>query len=173
MKKCSRCGIEQPLSQFHKRSSRKSGYASHCKVCDSNRTKTWREDNPEIALARFTRWKQANPEKAIVRVKLWKIANPEKVRDSDRSKSRRRRAQINATKEKYTEAQVIDTYGTDCHLCGKPIDFNAPRHPQFEGWEMGLQIDHVLPLSRKGADNLANVRPSHAQCNIRKNNSIK
>lgn len=33
MKKCSKCNIEKPLSNFHKRSNRPSGYASKCKDC--------------------------------------------------------------------------------------------------------------------------------------------
>ena len=63
---------------------------------------------------------------------------------------------------------VINTYGSDCHLCGKPIDMKAPRKSGSDGWELSLHIDHVVPLSKGGDDTLENVRPSHAQCNLMK-----
>ena len=33
MKNCSKCKIEKPLTEFHKRSNRPSGHASSCKSC--------------------------------------------------------------------------------------------------------------------------------------------
>lgn len=172
MKTCSRCQTEKPLESFHKRSARKSGYASHCKDCDSLRTKVWREDNPEKAAARFTRWKLANPERAVERVKEWKQEHPEETREQYRRKSRKRRAQIDATKEHYTEAQLFEAYGTSCHICLTSIDLDAPRSTGVEGWEKGLHIDHLIPLSKGGNDTLDNVRPSHGQCNLRKASTI-
>lgn len=63
---------------------------------------------------------------------------------------------------------VIDAYGSDCHLCDKPIDLKASRKVGANGWELSLHIDHVIPLSKGGDDTLENVRPSHAQCNLYK-----
>lgn len=172
MKTCSRCGEEKSLDLFHKRSARKSGYASHCKTCDSNRTKQWREENPETASARFIRWKAANPERAIERVKVWKLENPSATKEAHRRKAHRRRLQINATKEFYTERQVLDTYGYSCYLCNEAINFLAPRSAGKKGWERGLHIDHVIPLSKGGSDTLENVRPTHGKCNLKKSNSM-
>lgn len=68
-----------------------------------------------------------------------------------------------------TDQEVIDTYGTDCHLCGDPIDMQAPRYPAGgEGWERGFQREHVIALANGGPDTLDNTRPSHALCNVRK-----
>lgn len=67
---------------------------------------------------------------------------------------------------------VIDTYGSDCHLCDKPIDLKASRKVGASEWEMSLHIDHVIPLSKGGDDTLENVRPSHAQCNLMKSAKI-
>lgn len=71
--------------------------------------------------------------------------------------------------EAYTTQQVLDTYGTDCHICLEPIDLDAPRKQGEPGWEKGLHLDHVLPLKLGGPDKLANVKPAHGECNIRKN----
>lgn len=36
------------------------------------------------------------------------------------------------------------------------------------GWEDGLHLDHVVPLSKGGPDLITNVKPSHARCNLAK-----
>ena len=66
----------------------------------------------------------------------------------------------------YSDADVLSKYGLDCHICQTPIDLNAPRRVGRDGWEKGLHIDHVYPLSKGGLDTLENVRPSHGQCNV-------
>ena len=66
----------------------------------------------------------------------------------------------------YSDSDVLSTYGIDCHICQTSIDLNAPRQVGQPGWEKGLHIDHVYPLSKGGLDTLENVRPSHGQCNI-------
>lgn len=80
---------------------------------------------------------------------------------------------FNPAKDYFSANTVIETYGTDCHLCGGAIDLNAPRTPGKPGWEKSLHVDHVIPLSRGGDDTLENVRPSHGKCNIRKNNNYE
>ena len=66
----------------------------------------------------------------------------------------------------YSNQDVLDIYGIVCHICNEEIDLNAPRQVGIPGWEKGLHIDHVYPLSKGGLDTLENVRPSHGQCNI-------
>lgn len=68
----------------------------------------------------------------------------------------------------YSEKDVIETYGTLCHICNEEIDMDAPRQCGKPGWERALHIDHVYPLSKGGTDTLDNVRPSHGECNIKK-----
>jgi 5-methylcytosine-specific restriction endonuclease McrA len=72
----------------------------------------------------------------------------------------------------FSASTVIMTYGTVCHLCSHEVDLDAPRGVGQPGWERGLHIDHVIPLSKGGHDILENVRPSHGKCNIKKNNKL-
>jgi 5-methylcytosine-specific restriction endonuclease McrA len=65
----------------------------------------------------------------------------------------------------WSYALVLETYGATCYLCEQPIDLNAPRQVGRPGWELGLHIDHVVPISRGGSDTLENVKPTHAYCN--------
>lgn len=61
---------------------------------------------------------------------------------------------------------VLNTYGPTCHLCGKPIDLDAPaRTPQ------SFSVDHLDPLSLGGAPlDLDRARPAHYGCNSSRGN---
>jgi 5-methylcytosine-specific restriction endonuclease McrA len=50
--------------------------------------------------------------------------------------------------------RLLQRDGWTCGICGQPI------HAQHE-----LDIDHVIPKSRGGADTWGNVRASHSSCN--------
>lgn len=68
--------------------------------------------------------------------------------------------------EYYTTDDVLAKWGYNCHICNDPIDFKAPRQCGDPGWELGLHLDHVIPIARGGPDTLANVKPAHAKCNV-------
>jgi len=70
------------------------------------------------------------------------------------------------------EKDILDRYGKNCHICKTPIDFNAPRQVGKPGWEKGLHIDHVIPLSKGGSNTIENVKPSHGYCNVTKNATL-
>lgn len=73
----------------------------------------------------------------------------------------------------YSFAEVIEKYGAICHICKKEIDLNLPRKCGENGWEMGIHLDHVIPISKGGNDSLNNIRPSHAICNLKKGNRLR
>lgn len=81
---------------------------------------------------------------------------------------RRRRKALKRQGEPYTTEQVIKLYGTDCHICGEPVDMGAPRQAGTPGWERGLHLDHLVTLYEGGPDVIENIRPSHGLCNLRK-----
>ena len=91
----------------------------------------------------------------------------------NRSAGRQRARRLGVDYDYYTDQDVIDLYGTDCHICSKPIDFEAPRQCGKKGWEWGLQIDHIFPMSKGGSDTLDNVRPAHGYCNNIKHASVE
>jgi 5-methylcytosine-specific restriction endonuclease McrA len=63
--------------------------------------------------------------------------------------------------------EVVRTYGSDCAVCQEPIDLDLKRTSR-----MGLTVDHWIPLSKGGSDDISNLRPAHWICNRRKSNSI-
>ena len=65
MKKCTKCGIEKPLSEFYKRKDTKDGHRADCKECAKARVKKFSE-NPENKKKKAeydARYRQENKEK--------------------------------------------------------------------------------------------------------------
>lgn len=102
-------------------------------------------------------------------VKIYSKSNPEWWQKASR---RRRARKFNVKRHPYTAEDILYLWGTDCYLCGEPIDLETSRQPGKPGWETGLHLDHVLPLSAGGTDTLDNVKPTHGQCNLRKNDYV-
>lgn len=50
-----------------------------------------------------------------------------------------------------------------CHLCGGDIDYTLT-HPA----PMSFVVDHIIPLSRGGTDDIDNKAAAHRLCNGRK-----
>ena len=141
----------------------------NCLAAHSKYTGSWAKKNPKKVNLNAKRWKENNPghkkKHYPESAKKWKENNKEKHREHCRKSDRKRRSVYS---EPYQELQVIEKYGKYCYICNNEIDFDAPRKVGTKGWEMGLHIDHVLPLSKGGEDTIKNVRPSHALCNLQK-----
>ena len=63
-------------------------------------------------------------------------------------------------RKKYTEHQKKTIYASGngrCGICGKPINFDD------------MTVDHKIPLSCGGTDNIENLQPAHLWCNRIKN----
>jgi 5-methylcytosine-specific restriction endonuclease McrA len=126
----------------------------------------YREENRDKHRSDNRRWRANNLEKARKSANEWRKRNPEKGREVER---RRRAAKVG---DPYTEDDVLFSYGTVCHLCGEEIDMAAPRRIGRAGWQMGLHVDHVVPIALGGPDCLENVRPAHGLCNVAKGTAI-
>ena len=121
--------------------------------------------NRERLLAQGKAYIKAKPEVARRKQKKYWAKHPEKAQ----AFNRKRRARVNNVEHiPYTKEEVLKKYGTDCHICGTPIDLKAPRKAGKTGWEHGLHLDHLIPISKGGPDTIDNVRPAHGVCNLSK-----
>ena len=149
---------------------------SYCKSCDAKRSREYNQNNKE----KTKEYKQNNKEKILEYQKEYHKNNKEQIKEykkeyrkdnphKAREYARKRRALEKANIHKpYTEDQVLKLYGTDCHICKEEINLSAQRSPGASGWEEGLHIDHVIPLSKGGEDTIDNVKPAHGLCNLQK-----
>ena len=166
-----------------------------CLTAVNEHKKAWKLANPEKAKQRNREYYVKNVEKINERNRKFRENNPEKVKEYQdkyraenkeareayrqanlerfRHYARKRKAlKLENGHEEYFENQVLDLYGTDCHICASPVDLTASRKVGVGDWKFGLHIDHLLPLSKGGSDTLSNVRPSHAICNLQKNAAV-
>ena len=144
-----------------------------CEVCKENysiRSYEYYKENVEKTHIRNRKWRKENPEAWKASQDKWRKENPEKIA----SKNRRQRAvKLGVISEPYTTEQVLNVYGSVCHICNEEINLEAPRSARGgENWEKGLQIDHVIPLSKGGVDTIENVKPSHGKCNLIKRDAL-
>jgi 5-methylcytosine-specific restriction endonuclease McrA len=112
---------------------------------------------------RIKRWRMENPEKAKRRLQEWSLKNPEKVKINSIITANNRRARLlNArvcTDRKAYRAFVVDAKSREmftCHWCRQ----NCKRK--------SLHIDHVVPLSKGGDDDVKNLCLSCDECNLSK-----
>jgi 5-methylcytosine-specific restriction endonuclease McrA len=124
------------------------------------------ESNRERAREQMRKHYAENPGNRVEYDREYRKQNPHVAREANR---RRRAREALAENSPYTEAEVLTAWGSTCHICSEEIDFDAPRRAgSGPGWGRGLHLDHVIPLSRGGADTLDNVKPAHAICNSKK-----
>jgi 5-methylcytosine-specific restriction endonuclease McrA len=96
-KVCTKCGVNKPLSEFHKKKSTKDGLQCACKVCilaenaayknahreeSSAYNKAYYAQNREKVLAYGSQWAKDNKEKVNARAKRYRDRNPERAKES-------------------------------------------------------------------------------------------
>ena len=178
MKTCTKCKEEFPatLEFFHKHKQGKFGLNSRCKECMKKYSNQWAKDNKE-RIAEYSKqyyqdnkeryaeydkqYYQDNKERKAGYWKQYAKDNPEKYRNIQRmAKSRYRAREAGVVFKDFTRQDVLDKWGTDCHICKKPVD--------LDDWHQ----DHVMPLSKTGPHTLENVKPAHPKCNQVKGNRV-
>ena len=86
-------------------------------------------------------------------------------RESYRVKTAKRQKVLNPIR--ISADVLIERDGNVCHICLTEIDLSLARNNRF-----GATIDHVIPVSKGGADTLENMKLAHWICNIKKGNRV-
>ena len=132
---------------------------------ERKRKKKYWAANREKLLAYHRDYIKKNPHISRKKQKKYWAKNPEKAE----AFNRKRRARLNKVEHiPYTKEEVLEKYGAECYICGTPIDLKAPRKAGKKGWEHGLHLDHLIPISKGGPDTIENIRPAHGVCNLSK-----
>jgi hypothetical protein len=152
MKICSKCGIEKPKLEFHKRSNRKIGISSHCKVCEASR-------KPKEVVQKYnTEYYKANKPKIACYQK-------ENVSAINAIAAKRRSAKIKRTPNWLTAEQYRQI--KDIYQMAKQLETIFP-------WKQ--HVDHILPLQGKtvsGFHHPDNLQILSAKMNAVKHNSYE
>jgi 5-methylcytosine-specific restriction endonuclease McrA len=187
---CVACGEWKPAGDYYSHQNTKDGLNPRCKACVSAYRKALRRRNPESAHQKTReynrRYRAKNPGLAVRRVQEYRAANYEAVmarearyraENRDRLRARRRelyradparhKAYLYAWKDRkaanggsFTSEEWIalcERYGYRCLSCGDLCPLTA---------------DHVVPVSKGGANTIDNIQPLCQPCNSSKGTRI-
>jgi hypothetical protein len=125
MKVCTKCGIEQPVSEYYKAAGTRDGLRGDCKSCFKARAKARYPQVREQAIARAKKWREEN----IDRFR----ENQRRMRETPEFKQRARAYHLaktwGITPEQYDEQ--LAAQGGVCAICRQP-----PRP------DISLHVDH-------------------------------
>jgi len=186
VKKCTKCGKELSLDQFHKKRLRGDsiGYQNYCKDCKKGLNASWRHNNSGYDAM----WRKNNPESNRARCARWQNNNP------DYSRKRRsidtefrliqniRAVTGSALKNNAKTGHTVELLGCSIRdLCSHLERQFTPGMTWDNYGRNGWHIDHIIPLSyfdlsdpdqQKRAWHYTNLQPLWAIDNIIKSNKI-
>lgn len=132
----------------------------------------YRIEHPDKVRAQKRRCYEAKKDEYNARVRLNQRANPERTnrwkrawaqRNPDKKREMRMRynaRKVAATIEPVDYAAIYHRDHGICHICHNPVPKSR------------LHYDHVIPLSKGGTHTEANIKVSHARCNLKKGAKI-
>ena len=190
-KVCSKCLFALPLYRFGKRKDSKDGLNGRCKHCLNTYSKKWKKSLPKEKRKHYNEvhkrymhdnesqrlnrnagskaWRQANPERfkkmgknyyeknrkdILIQAKTYRLSN--RVRRNHWNSVRRaRKRNAGGSHTTHQWLDKLELYKGYCHWCLRIV--KGVTHK-----------DHVIPLAKGGSDDITNVVPSCASCNLSK-----
>jgi len=195
-KRCTKCGVEKALQEFHKRPSAKDGLRTDCRACKAEAKRRWQqtpEGRSKMADAQ-RRWMK-NPENRTKRAEAkrrWRLTPYGRAKQAE---SQRRRLQTDPQyrlahllrKRLWTALKGIRKSARTLELLGCPIKHLA-KHLESKflpgmSWQNHGEwhVDHIRPLAsfdltdsaqQRQACHWTNLQPLWASDNLRKGDKL-
>lgn len=125
MKRCTKCGVLQPLENFYKAKGTRDGHRGDCRACFRKRAKERYPLVREQAIERAQKWREENVERFRENQRRMR-ATPE---GKQRSRAYHLMKKYGLTPEQYDE--MLAAQGGGCSICRRP-----PRD------DIALHVDH-------------------------------
>lgn len=153
MKTCSRCERRLPLDAFYRSKDGRQGRQNYCKRCtvEVQRERYADPVKRTTILAQGQRSRERNREAVSTRIARWREENPEAQRVWT-AHHRATRAGVVSTLTRDEWLEILKRFRWCCAYCDGPFE----------------SLDHVVPLSRGGANTADNVVPACLSCNSAK-----
>ena len=120
MKKCFKCQIEKPLSEFYRHGEMADGHLNKCKDCAKRDVRLHRIENDSVREYDRRRYKEQPHRKArgAICSKAWAVAHPERAKAQS--------AVSNAVRDKRLFKQPCEVCGTTVRLHAHHDDYSKP-----------------------------------------------
>ncbi len=125
--------------------------------------KIYRESHREEYNAQMKTYRDAHKDVCKLQSKRYYEVHPEVTVRSDR---KRRALKYGNNHEPYTDIDIFERDNWICGICNQKIN----KRLKWPG-PKSKSIDHIVPLSKGGADTPTNVQAAHLRCNQSKHNS--
>lgn len=177
MKQCPKCQEVKLFEAFYASSTHKTGYASWCKPCESERNRLKTKKYRDSRLAKAKQWRDENKEKQAEAIRVWREQNPEKLKAIYKEWAQQNRDKVNAKWMKRDAAKKNRTPSwlteDDLWIIEQAYDI-AIRRSKAVG--IAFHVDHIVPLQGKTVSGLHvpwNLQVIPAKQNQSKSNSWK
>jgi hypothetical protein len=181
MKKCNKCKVEKPLTEFHKNKSRKDGLQLKCKICGKIYDKRYNSENKEKINLYNKKYYYNNQEYFYENVRIWDKENKEKkhqyyLDNIEKKRKQNRewviynyhnnsqfklkillRSRISQSIKDKTNSS-IDLLGCDIETYYNYLESQFTKDMTWENHGRVWEIDHITPL------NTFNLEDGNEQC---------
>ena len=145
----------EDANQEHRQQWWKSYYAENKgKRCEKDRQRYWAD--PEKYKAKSRAYYSLFPARKLEARKRWIHSHPEKYVQYNNA----RRALVEGNGGAFTSVEWFNlkvAYANSCAFCGEVAD---------------LTVDHIVPISRGGRNDISNIQPLCRPCNSKKGNRL-
>lgn len=154
------------------------------------RSRVWREQNPERFRKAYRGWQEANRERTRQNAKKWSQDNSDRVKENKRAWREKNRARLNALIAEYRKSNPgirgAERAARRVREKGQRIPLTADQRRQIRdiykkckqiSAETGIlhHVDHIMPLAGKNCSGLHvpwNLQIIPAVDNVRKSNKV-
>lgn len=158
---CKQCARNRAAKWYRNNLDAVKEYTKQNRESISDRTRKWREANSESVKEKSRQWREVNAESQKEKARQWKRNNKERHRAIQHTARRRYRARKRGAGGSHTTAEweaLVKYYEGRCLCCGRD--------------DVKLTIDHIVPVSKGGSNNIDNIQPLCFSCNASKQAKI-
>lgn len=140
---------------------RQNEYARQNAQANRERVAKWQKENPEKRREAGLRWYRKNSPKLREKINERQRQRRKEKPESNRRAAINRRARLAKADGEFTVQEwkaLADFYENTCLRCGK---------------QGSITIDHVVPLSKDGRNDIGNLQPLCLSCNCKKRDRIQ